>query len=99
MGISGFFGTFVLPSLGNSIWWLELPTYYETKTIRSNDGRYYSATSHLQRIQQYDPDGNFEMGWFVDAGGGTFLIGFTEDGAVASASARKDHLEVFSPDG
>jgi len=99
LGVFGFGGSILSPSLGRSIWWLELPAIFETKTLQAPDGRYFSANLPLQRIQRYDSKGQFELGWFVHAAGGSFLIGITKDGNIASASARKDHLEIFKPDG
>lgn len=98
-GVSCFFVTFVLPSFGNLLWWLELPAIYETTTIKASDGRYYSATIPLQRIQRYSSDGRFELGWFVNASGGIFAIGLTKDGEVVSLSARTKYLEIFNSDG
>ena len=99
IGIFCFFAAFVLPTFGNLLRWVEFPAIYQTKTIKSSDGRFYSATIPLQRIQRYSSKGEFELGWFVEAGGGSFAIGLTKDGNIVSASARAKLVQVFSPDG
>ena len=98
-GILGFFGPFLIPSLGKSIWWLELPAVAHTKTIAAENGDRYSASLFLQRIQRYKAEGKFQNGWFVNAAGGGFSMGRTSDGSLAVASARLDRIEFFNPDG
>ncbi len=99
IGITGFISPMLIPAMGPLLRYVELPTLFQTKTIELPDGRMYTATEPLARIQRYDAKGRFEFGWFVESGAGTFSIGSTKDGHIVAASARTDRAQIFTIDG
>lgn len=99
LGALGFFGAALLPTTGVWLRSVELPPFFETSSIVGPEGRTFTATIPLARIQRYDGNGHFETGWFVDSAGGAFSIGMTVDGRIAVAAARTKRVEFFNPDG
>ncbi len=99
VGTVGFFGAFCLPLAGRSLSHVELPTFFETTTIAMPDGGRLTATMPTQRVQRYDADGRFQLGWFVAASGGSFAIGLTEDRDVAICTGRGRSLLLYDRDG
>jgi hypothetical protein len=99
VGVLGFFGAVFLPYAGSWLDGVELPTFFETNTIALQDGGRLTATMPTQRVQHYDSDGRFRNGWFVDAKGGYFAIGLTDDGRVAVCTSRGSEIFLFDLDG
>jgi len=99
VGVLGFFGQSLLPNAGTSLELVELPTFFETTTIALPDGGRMTATMPTARVQRYGGDGHFQTGWFVDAKGGHFAIGLTNDDRVAICTGRGRQLFLFELDG
>jgi hypothetical protein len=99
LGVLGFFGAALLPAAGIWLQHVELPPFFETTSIVGSEGKTFTATIPLARIQRYDSNGRFETGWFVNSAGGIFAIGLTRTGQVAVAAARTKQVEFFNPDG
>jgi len=98
-GVVGFLSTFCLPMAGTWLSGVELPTFFETTTIALPDGGRLTATMPTQRVQRYDRDGRFQLGWFVAARGGHFAIGLTQDGKVAVCTGRGRDFQLYDFDG
>lgn len=100
LGSLGFLGSFALPAAGDWLRHVELPQLsFGTTSIAGLDGRIFAATGSLSRIQSYDDNGHFEIGWFVDNQGGVFAIGLTTSGQIAVAAQRTKKIEFFNTDG
>ena len=99
IGVAGFIGSFLLPYAGSWLRYVELPILFETATIALPDGGRLTATKPTQRVQRYAPDDRFQNGWFVDAKGGSFALGLTEDGLVAICLDRTRRLQLFDLEG
>jgi len=89
----------VLPSFDKSLRLVEFPVILGARTIKAPDGQLYSAIGSLNRIQRYNKDGKFQLGWFVDGAGGKIAIGLTEKGEIISISARRNLVEIFNSEG
>ena len=104
LGIAGHTFFFALPEIPiesrNAIFRnIELPVRFGSITIEAPDGHRYAANENLGRIQRYNSDGEFQLGWFVNSAGGVMTIGMTLTGNIAVFAARTNRVEVFSPNG
>jgi hypothetical protein len=98
-GAIGFFGGMFLPNAGPWLERVELPAFFQTSTIALPDGGRLTATIPLQRVQRYGGNGRFQSGWFVEAKGGHFAIGLTQEGKAAVCTGRGRQLFIFELDG
>ncbi len=96
-GAIGFFGCWLVPLAGSTLDYVELPS--TGQGLLGPNGRIYTFTMHLSRIQRYDPDGRFEKGWFVDARGGPAALGLTEKTKIIVALHRRDVAIIHTLDG
>lgn len=99
VGAIGYVGGLLLKSADEYFERIELPAVLETTTILADDGRRYSVTAPLERVQRYAPDGSFELGWFIDTGGGPVAIGLTGHDKIVVAGLRHRQSQVFEVDG
>jgi len=99
LGIISSVGMAYLGETGSLLNGIELPTFFETTTIRLPDGGRLTATIPTARLQRDGPDGQFRNGWFVDAHGGRFGIGLTEDDRIVVCTGRGREIWLFDLDG
>jgi hypothetical protein len=97
-GVIGMAGLVGLPRLGDHLQQVELPAVFATTTLSAADGRRYSLSGSLRRVQRYSPAGAFELGWFVP-GQGMLAIGITADDRIVIGSNDPKSSQIFSADG
>lgn len=64
-----------------------------------NKGHLYLCILGYSRIQQYNSDGVFLKGWFIDAGSGLFDIWIDDENNLNVRTARTDEHLIFNADG
>jgi hypothetical protein len=84
--------------LGMRLSGVEFPFGDLVAVAADSGGRIYVADGWDSRVQRYGLTGNFELGWFVDVGGGTFTVRVTGNNDIKVDSAREGVL-IYSPDG
>ena len=99
VGILCFLGIRELHWFGQSLASFEFPAVLQSKTIKTPNGKIFSANGPQNRIQRYSKDGEFETGWFVAPHGGNFTVGMDRDGGIVFLSARRDQIEVYDQSG
>ena len=62
-------------------------------------GNLYCASQFYSRVQKYDSNGRFLLGWPIDCAGGIFRIRMTRNDELEVVTARKDMYYRFSPQG
>jgi hypothetical protein len=98
-GLLGFMGPVWIPEFGESLKNIELPNSIGATKVAADGVGVYVASVPLQRIQRYQPNGMFEMGWFVPASGGIFAVQAGADGMIEVCTARGRKLLIYSSDG
>jgi len=99
-GVGLFGGTFA------SFGWLSfIPTSVEfplgdlSGIAVDSSGHIYCGAQFYSRIQEYDPNGHFVAGWFIDCAGGVFRMRINARDELEVATARKGMLYRFAPGG
>ncbi len=62
-------------------------------------GNIYLAISHYPRVQVYNKEGDFQRGWFINAGGGAFDLWIEEGDMLHVCTARTDLHLIYNQEG
>jgi hypothetical protein len=101
VGAAGFFGS-ALSAAGGLNWLpssFEWPVGYTGGVLTTAEGLHVVPHTPSGRIQVYDADWSFRIGWHVDASGGTFKLLAPAAGRIDVITARGQWHYVFDPDG
>ncbi len=99
-GLIGFFGAVACSLLGQRIpQRVQLPLGDVSSVAVDSQGRIYCASQGYSRVQQYDRDGDFLRSWWVDSGGGSFVMEVDAQDRIRVATAQTDAHLVYRPDG
>lgn len=101
VGGIGFFGS-ALSATGGLNWLpgsFEWPVGYISGVVTTPAGLHVVAHTPSGRVQVYDADWTFIIGWHVDAGAGTFKVLAPEQDRIEVITARGQWHYVFDMDG
>lgn len=99
-GLIGFLGAFLCSMFGGRIpSGIRLPLGDVGSIAADSRGRIYCGSQGYSRVHQYDHDGSFLRSWWVDSGGGSFLLGVDAHDRIHVATARTNAHMVYRPDG
>ncbi|NLG00994.1 MAG: dicarboxylate/amino acid:cation symporter [Lentisphaerae bacterium] len=74
----------------------EWPLATVSGVVRDSVGDYIAPHPPSGRVQVYDRDKRFLLGWTVDAGGGVFKLSVTDDDSIEVFTARGNRHYVFT---
>jgi hypothetical protein len=100
-GILGFFGG-ALSSLGVLKWVsnsFEFPLAHISDMELNKDGDLFVIAGFYGRVQKYDQNGDFVLGWFIGTGGVHANMEINDKDQIEVATLPKDKIDVFDKNG
>jgi len=78
---------------------IEMPLGNPCGIVVNEKGRIFIGSCFYSRIQVYEETGEFDKGWFVNAGGGDFRIRLSNDDLIEIAPLRRKCIWGYSAEG
>ena len=101
VGGAGFFPGFVFSSGTNqqALRTFEFPLSDVQSMVMDSQGRIFVALAFYGRIQRYDPQGRFQLGWAAQSEGGPFALGLRGKDTIVTEVGRRQAQLLFDSDG
>ena len=101
VGATGFLAGFYLASGADqaALRSVELPLSDIQDMAVDSQGRTYLASAFYSRIQRYDAQGRFQLGWAAQSEGGPLTVALKGNDTIVSEAERRGSLLLFDLDG